>query len=138
MVIFKEFLAFDKELNKIAQTLDEAVAHLLPPPPDQQQTWPVTPQHVPPHRGIQKPLPQGCYKTLKSEPDSDDEMDPNLPWRDVQDVPFFLLMNIMRNARHQLDPIEYNILDIENSLYLSLQNTPPPPNDSNNNAGNEL
>ena len=29
-----EFLAFDKELNKVAQALDEAVAHLLPPPPD--------------------------------------------------------------------------------------------------------
>ena len=34
-------------------------------------------------------------------------------------------MNIIRNAPHQPDPIEYSILDIENSSYLSLQNTTP-------------
>ena len=33
--IFAEFLAFDEELNKVAQALDAAVAHLLPQPPDQ-------------------------------------------------------------------------------------------------------
>ena len=27
-------IAFDEELNKVAQMLDEAVAHLLPPSPD--------------------------------------------------------------------------------------------------------
>ena len=30
--IFTEFLAFDEELNEVAQALDEAVAHLLPHP----------------------------------------------------------------------------------------------------------
>ena len=44
----------------------------------------------------------------------------------------------MRNAPQQPDPIEPNILDIENSSYLSLQNTTPPPNISDNNARNEL
>ena len=31
--IFMEFLAFDKELNEVAQALDDTVACLLPPPP---------------------------------------------------------------------------------------------------------
>ena len=30
---FVEFLAFDEELNEVAQALDKDVAHLLPPPP---------------------------------------------------------------------------------------------------------
>ena len=30
--IFVEFLAFNEELNKVAQVLDDMVAHLLPPP----------------------------------------------------------------------------------------------------------
>ena len=30
--IFVEFLAFNEEVNEVAQALDEAVAHLLPPP----------------------------------------------------------------------------------------------------------
>ena len=47
-------------------------------------------------------------------------------------------MNIMRNAPQQPDHIENNILDIESSSYLSLQNTTPPPNNSDNNARNEL
>ena len=47
-------------------------------------------------------------------------------------------MNIIRNVPEQPDPIECNILDIENSSYLSLQNTTPPPNNSDNNARNEL
>ena len=33
--IFTEIMAFDEELNKVAQVLDEVVAHLLPPTPYQ-------------------------------------------------------------------------------------------------------
>ena len=77
------------------------------------------------------------YKS-ESEPDSDEEMDQDLPWRDIQDIPSFQLMNITKNAPQQPDPIEYNILDIETSLYLSLHNTTLPPNNSENNARNEL
>ena len=51
MVIFEEFLAFDEVLDEVMQALDEAVAHLLPPPPNQQQTLPVAPQHVSPPQG---------------------------------------------------------------------------------------
>ena len=36
-----EFLAFDEDLNEVAQVLDDVVAQLLPPPPDQ----------VPPQQG---------------------------------------------------------------------------------------
>ena len=32
--IFMEFLAFDEELNIVAQALDDVVACLLPPPPN--------------------------------------------------------------------------------------------------------
>ena len=32
MDIFAEFLAFDEELNEVSQSLDDVVAHLLPPP----------------------------------------------------------------------------------------------------------
>ena len=31
--IFMEFLAFDEELNEVAQGLDDTIAHLLPPSP---------------------------------------------------------------------------------------------------------
>ena len=41
MDIFADFLAFDEELNEVAQALDGVVAHLLLPPPDQ----------VPPQQG---------------------------------------------------------------------------------------
>ena len=33
--IFAAFLAFDEELNEVAQVLGDVVACLLPPPPDQ-------------------------------------------------------------------------------------------------------
>ena len=61
--------------------------------------------------------------------DSDDDIDQNLPWRNPQDSPSFLLMNIMNNYPRQPDQIEYNIPYIENSSYLSLHNdTPITPN----------
>ena len=59
--------------------------------------------------------------------DSNDDMDLNLPSRNSQDFRSFQLMNIMQP--HQ---IEYNILYIENSSYLSLQDdTPITPNLNN-------
>ena len=89
--IFAEFLAFDEEFNAVAQALDEAVAHLLAPPPDQ-----VSPQQD----HAQAPLPHLLYNS-GSEPDSDNDMDPDLPWREVQDIPSFQLMSIMRNYPQQ-------------------------------------
>ena len=92
--IFTEFLAFDEELNKVAQILDEAVAHLLPP------------NQVLPQQGhAQALLPHLVYNS-ESEPDSDNELDPDLPWREVQDIPSFLLMDIMRNPPQK--PTENN------------------------------
>ena len=47
--IFAEFLAFDEELNEVAQALDNMVAHLLPPAPNQdqpQQGHTQTPSHT--------------------------------------------------------------------------------------------
>ena len=53
-------------------------------------------------------------------------MDPDLPWRDVQDIPSFLLMSVMRNSPQQ--PVL-----TETNSHLSLQNATPPPNISDNN-----
>ena len=86
MDIFAEFLAFDEELNEVAQGLDDMVAHLLSPPPIKFC------HNRTPHR----PLPHLIYNS-ESEPDSDNEMDLDLPWTEVQDIPSFWLMNIMRN-----------------------------------------
>ena len=136
MVSFEELLAFDEVLDDVTQALEEAVAHLLPLPPDQQLTPSVAPQQVPLVQGHAQAAPPGLSYNSESEPDSDDEMDQDLPWRDVQDIPSFQLRNIMRYAPQQSDCIEHDILDIENSSDISLQNTTPPPND--NNARNEL
>ena len=81
------FLAFDEELNEVAQVLDDAAVHLLPSPQSSSAT-------IGPCSG---PLPHIPY-TSESEPDSDNEMDPDLPWREVQDIPSFWLMNIIRNT----------------------------------------
>ena len=109
--IFVEFLTFDEELNEVAQVLDDVVAHLLPPPPIKFC-----------HNGpAQAPLPHLIYNS-ESEPDSDNELDPDLPWREVQDIPSFWLMNIMRNPPKQ--PTENNSF--------SLQNATPPPNITDN------
>ena len=58
--------------------MDEAVAHPLPTNPNQ-----VPIQQIP----VQNPLPQLVYN-LESELDSDDELDPNILWREVWDIPF--------------------------------------------------
>ena len=65
-------------------------------------------------------------------------MDQEFPWRNILDIPSFQLMNIMRYAPQQSDPIKHDILDIESSSYISLQNTTLPPNKYDNNARNEL
>ena len=79
--IFTEFLAFNEKLNEVAQALDEAVAHLLPIDPNQ-----VPSQQDP----TQDPLPHLVYNS-DSEQDSDNEIDPDLPWTEVQDDPSFQL-----------------------------------------------
>ena len=63
-----EFLAIDEELNEVAQALDDAVAHLLPPPP-------IKFCH---NRALLSSLPHLLYNS-ESELDSDNEMDPDLP-----------------------------------------------------------
>ena len=116
MDIFAEFLAFDEELNKVAQVLDEAVAHLLLPPPDQvllQQD------------STQDPLPHLIYNS-ESEPDSDDVLDPDLPWRKVQDIPSFQLREAMRNPQQPTENDSFSFLD---------DNPPPKFTDNNDRDG---
>ena len=100
-----EFVAFDEELNEIAQALDEAVAHLQPTNPDQVPSqWDPT----------QDPLPHLVYNS-DGEPDSDIELDLDFPWREVQDIPSFQL----REARGNQQPTE-------NDSFLFRNVTPPP------------
>ena len=82
-------MAFDEELNEVAQALDEAIAHLLPPPPNE-----VVPQQDP----AQDPLPHLVYNS-ESKPDSDNELDPDLPWGEVHDIPSFPLRELIRNPQ---------------------------------------
>ena len=77
MDVFAGLLAFNEGLNGVAQAYDEAVAHLLPTYPNQ-----VLIEQEP----TEDPLPYLIYNS-ESEPDSDIELDPNLPWREVQDTP---------------------------------------------------
>ena len=79
MATFEEFLAFGEELNEVTQAFDEAVVHLLPPPPDQQHTPPVVPQHGPPLQDNALAAPPGLLDNSESEPESDDEMDQGSP-----------------------------------------------------------
>ena len=107
-----EFLAFDEELNEVAQALDDAVAHLLPPP------LIMFCHKRAPHR------PYHTYSNnSESELDSDNEMDLDLPWREVQDIPSFWLMNIMKNPQQP---------PAENNSPFSLQNDNPPHNITDN------
>ena len=52
-------------------------------------------------------------------------MEPDFPWRGVQDIPSFRLMSIMRNPPQQPVPTE-------NNSPFSLQNATSPPNISDN------
>ena len=101
-----EFLAFSKDLNEVAQALDEAVACLLPTNPNQ-----VPPQQDP----AQDPSPHLIYSS-DSEPDSDNELEPDVPWREVQDIPSFQLREVTGNQQ-----------PTENDSF-SFQNYIPPPN----------
>ena len=113
MDIFTEFLAFDGELNEVAQALDDVVVHLLPP------------DQVLPQQGHAQALFSHLLYNSESEPDSDNDMNPDLPWREVQDIPSFQLMSVIRN--HPQQPIL-----TENNSPFSLQNATPPPNISDN------
>ena len=101
-----EFLAFDEDLNEVAQALDEAVAGLLLPNSNK-----IPPQQDP----AQDPSPHLVYNS-DSELDSDNEPDPDFPWREVQEITSFQL----REARGNQQPIE------NDSFYF--QNVTPPPN----------
>ena len=85
-------MAFDEGLNKAAQALDEAVAHLLPTNPDQ-----VPIQEEP----AQVTLSYLIYNS-ESDSDSNIKLDPNLPWRKVQNITSFQLREVIRNPQ----PIE--------------------------------
>ena len=76
------------------------------------------------NRAMHRPLPHLLYNS-ESEPDSDNEMDPDLHWRKVQDIPSLWLMRIMRDSSQQ--PVL-----TENNSPLSLQNATSPPNISDN------
>ena len=99
MDVFVGIMALDEGLHEVAQVLDEAVACLLPTNPIQGPT-----QQDP----TQDPLPYLVYNS-DSEPDSDNELDPDLPWREVQ----------LREARWNQQPTENDSF--------SLQNTTSPP-----------
>ena len=68
MDILTGIMAFNEDLNEVAQVLNGAVAHLLSTNPNQ-----VPIQQIP----AQNPLPHLVYN-LESELDSDDELDPNV------------------------------------------------------------
>ena len=120
MVIFEEFLTLDDVLGEVFQALDEAVAHLLPPPLTSNRPHLLPLSKSIHHRAMHKLLPPGLLSNFESESDSDDEMDQEFPWRNIQDIPSFQLMNIMSYAPQQSDLIEHDILDIENSSYILL------------------
>ena len=87
------------------------------------QALPIVPQHAnysPEELEVLMDL-AGWNTDSAYNADSDDDMDQNPPWRNPQDFPSFKLMNIMNSYPIQTDQIEYNILYIENSSYLSLQ-----------------
>ena len=97
-----EFMAFDEELDDVAQVLDDVVAHLLPTSPDQ-----VFPQQGP----TQDPLPHLVYNS-ESELDSDSELDPSLPQREVQEIPSFQLGEVIRNPQ----PTENDSFPFQNDI----------------------
>ena len=105
MDVFMGLMVFNEGLNEVGQALDEAVACLLPTNPDQ-----VPIQQEP----TQDPLPYLIYN-LENKPDSNIELDPNLPWREVQDIPSFQLREAIRNPQ----PTENDSFPLQND-------TPPP------------
>ena len=98
MDIFAGFLAFDEELNEVSQALDEAMAHLLPPLLIKFHYNRI------PHKT--------SYHTKFSELESDNELDPALPWREVQGIPSFQLREAMRNPQQ---PTENGSFSFQNT-----------------------
>ena len=109
-------MAFNEGLNEVAQALDKAVAHLLLTNPDQ-----VPIQQEP----TQDPLPYLIYN-LESEPDSNIELDPNLSWTEVHNIPSLQLREAIRNPQ----PTENN--------YFPLQNDTSPPDPTDNDDRDRL
>ena len=107
-------MAFD-ELDEVDQVLDKVVAHLLPPAPN----------HTLPQQGLTgDPLPHLVYNS-ESELESDSELDPDLPWREVQDIPSFQLREVIRNPQ----PTEKDSFPFQNDT------SPPDITDNNDRDG---
>ena len=97
-----EIMTFGEELDKVAQVLDKAVAHLLPLPlnqvlPQLEPTWDL--------------LPHLVYNS-ESKPDSDSELDPDLHWTEVQGIPSFQLREAIRNPQ----PTENDSFPFQNDI----------------------
>ena len=87
MDVFTGIMAFNKDLDGVAQTLDEAVSCLLP----------INPEQAPIQQNpAQNPLPHLVYNS-DSELDSNGELDPDCPWREVHDIPSFQLREAIGN-----------------------------------------
>ena len=82
-------MTFNEGLNKVAQALDEAVAHLLPTNPNQ-----VPVQQEP----TQHPLPYLIYNS-KTELDSNVKLDLISPGEKSRTSPSFLLREAIRNPQ---------------------------------------
>ena len=76
-----------------------------------------TPDQVPLQQDPSQDLLPLLVYNSESEPDSDNELDPELSWREVQDIPSFQLREAMRNPQQPT----------ENDSF-SFQNTTPPLN----------
>ena len=83
-------MAFDEGLNEVAQALDDTVACNYYPQTLIKFKYKRTPTH--------DPLPYLIYNS-ENEPGSDIELDPNLPWREIQDIPSFQLREAISNPQ---------------------------------------
>ena len=100
MDVFTGIMAFDEDLDGVAQVLDEEVSCLLPINPEQppiQQNPTQTPYHT-------------WFVILIVNPASDGELDPDLPWREVHDIPSFQLREAIGNQQ----PTENDSFPIQN------------------------
>ena len=114
---------FDLEdiLNEAIEIQEQAAANQLPQPLDQQQAPPIENQPGP----IDPNPPQG-HPLMVFDGNSDNDNEDYLrnlvqSWENLMDIPSYRLLCIMRSALRQPALIGYNILDIENPSYLSLQ-----------------
>ena len=113
---------FDLEdiLNEATEIQEQAAAHQLPQPLDQQQAPPIENQPGPIDPNPPKDHPLMVFD-CNSDNDNEDYLR-NLvqSWENLMDIPSYRLLCIMRNALRQPALIGYNILDIENPSHLSL------------------